>query len=132
MIIHMCLRGMQDMFQRTIHKILHYLTLTSVMISLQQNATIPKCVEGTNLLIPLTGEVEPEDLAVTGKSTCLNATERTHLPLLYDFEEVEGQLSFMSRIVALTFYPSDSGLPITLGEVGFLFIFRILHMIHKV
>ncbi|KAJ4765502.1 hypothetical protein LUZ62_075877 [Rhynchospora pubera] len=85
-----------------------------------ENAAIPKCADGTNLLIPLTGEVEPEDLAVTGKSTNLNATERTHLPLLYDFEEVEGELSFMSRVVALTFYPSDSGLPITLGEVEVL------------
>lgn len=118
---------MQDisMSQRGIHKIGHYQTLTSIMILLLQNATIPKCVNGTNILIPLTGELEPEDLAVTGKSTRLNATERTHLPLLYDFEEVEGELSFMSRIVALTFYPSDAGLPITLGEVGIFFFFSL-------
>jgi len=40
--------------------------------------------------------------------------------LLYDFEELEGELNFLNRIVALSFHPSAaSRTPITLGEVNF-------------
>ncbi|KAJ3694465.1 hypothetical protein LUZ60_009945 [Juncus effusus] len=85
-----------------------------------EGASIPQCENGTNLVIPLTGKVEAEDLAVTGKSTRLNPQEKSHLPLLYDFEEIEGELSFLSRVVALTFYPANPSNQITLGEVEVL------------
>jgi len=67
------------------------------------------------------GRIDPEDLAVTGKSARPNVQESTYLPLLYDFEELEGELNFLNRIVALSFHPSAaSRTPITLGEVNFL------------
>ena len=66
------------------------------------------------------GRIDPEDLAVTGKSARPNVQESTYLPLLYDFEELEGELNFLNRIVALSFHPSAaSRTPITLGEVNF-------------
>uniref|UniRef100_A0A0D9V0Q7 Phosphoinositide phosphatase SAC9 n=1 Tax=Leersia perrieri TaxID=77586 RepID=A0A0D9V0Q7_9ORYZ len=82
-----------------------------------EGACIPQCSNGTNLLIPLTGRIDPEDLAVTGKSARPNIQESTHLPLLYDFEELEGELNFLNRVVALSFHPSATArTPITLGE----------------
>ncbi|WOL11732.1 putative phosphoinositide phosphatase SAC9 [Canna indica] len=83
-----------------------------------EGACIPQCPEGTNLLIPLTGKLDPEDLAVTGKSS--HGQQGSHLPLLFDFEELEGELNFLTRVVALTFYPSVPGRPITLGEIEVL------------
>ena len=66
------------------------------------------------------GRIDPEDLAVTGKSARPNVQESTYLPLLYDFEELEGELNFLNRIVALSFHPSVAlRTPITLGEVNF-------------
>uniref|UniRef100_K3YQ03 Phosphoinositide phosphatase SAC9 n=1 Tax=Setaria italica TaxID=4555 RepID=K3YQ03_SETIT len=86
-----------------------------------EGACIPQCSNGTNLLIPLTGRIDPEDLAVTGKSARPNVQESTYLPLLYDFEELEGELNFLNRVVALSFHPSAiSRTPITLGEIEVL------------
>ncbi|KAJ1271552.1 hypothetical protein BS78_06G135800 [Paspalum vaginatum] len=86
-----------------------------------EGACIPQCSNGTNLLIPLTGRIDPEDLAVTGKSARPNVQESTYLPLLYDFEELEGEQNFLNRIVALSFHPSAvSRTPITLGEIEVL------------
>ncbi|KAF8722092.1 hypothetical protein HU200_022728 [Digitaria exilis] len=86
-----------------------------------EGASIPQCSNGTNLLIPLTGRMDPEDLAVTGKSARPNVRESTYLPLLYDFEELEGEINFLNRIVALSFHPSAvSRTPITLGEIEVL------------
>ncbi|XP_020575965.1 probable phosphoinositide phosphatase SAC9 [Phalaenopsis equestris] len=86
-----------------------------------EGACIPQCSSGTNLLIPLTGRIDPEDLAVTGNSARLHAQENSYLPMLYDFEELEGELNFLTRIVALTFYPSVPGrTPLTLGEIEVL------------
>ncbi|RLM92305.1 putative phosphoinositide phosphatase SAC9 [Panicum miliaceum] len=86
-----------------------------------EGACIPQCSNGTNLLIPVTGRIDPEDLAVTGKSARPNVQESTYLPLLYDFEELEGELNFLNRIVALSFHPSAaSRTPITLGEIEVL------------
>ncbi|GAB2275817.1 hypothetical protein Dimus_010566 [Dionaea muscipula] len=60
--------------------------------------------------------VSSEDMAVTGAGVCLGSSEASHLALLYDFEELEGELEFLTRVVALTFYPPISGrTPITLG-----------------
>lgn len=57
-------------------------------------------------------------MAVTGAGARLHAQDISTLPLLYDFEELEGELDFLTRVVALTFYPAVSGRsPITLGEV---------------
>uniref|UniRef100_A0ACD5VBY1 Uncharacterized protein n=3 Tax=Avena sativa TaxID=4498 RepID=A0ACD5VBY1_AVESA len=86
-----------------------------------EGACIPQCSNGTNLLIPLTGRIDPEDLAVTGKSARPDVQESTYLPLLYDFEELEGEVNFLDRVVALSFHPSAmSRTPITLGEIEVL------------
>lgn len=69
-------------------------------------------------MIPIPGPISPEDMAVTGAGSRLHAEDISTLPLLYDFEELEGELDFLTRVVALTFYPAASGrTPITLGEV---------------
>ncbi|CAL9028270.1 unnamed protein product [Prunus brigantina] len=86
-----------------------------------EGASIPQCVNGTNLLIPLPGLISTEDMAVTGAGARLHAQDTSTLPLLYDFEELEGELDFLTRVVALTFYPAVSGRsPITLGEIEVL------------
>lgn len=83
-----------------------------------QGAYLPRCSNGTNLLIPLAGPMSTEDLAVTGSCTRLDVQEKAYLPLLYNFEEPEGDLNFLTRIVALTFYPAIIGRsPVTLGQV---------------
>uniref|UniRef100_A0A5B7B4H6 Putative phosphoinositide phosphatase SAC9 n=1 Tax=Davidia involucrata TaxID=16924 RepID=A0A5B7B4H6_DAVIN len=88
---------------------------------LVEGATIPQCANGTNILIPLPGPVSAEDIAVTGAGARLHAQDTSSLSLLYDFEELEGELDFLTRVVALTFYPAASGRsPITLGEVEVL------------
>ncbi|XP_039145978.1 probable phosphoinositide phosphatase SAC9 [Dioscorea cayenensis subsp. rotundata] len=86
-----------------------------------EGACIPQCSNGTNLLIPLSGKIDPEDFAITGTSTRFLVEENPYLPLLYDFEELEGELNFLTRVVALTFYPAVPGrIPITLGEIEIL------------
>lgn len=81
-----------------------------------QAATIPQCANGTNILIPLAGPISAEDMAVTGAGARLDGQDAAP-SLLYDFEELEGDLDFLTRVVALTFYPAVPGSPITLGEV---------------
>lgn len=81
-----------------------------------QGASIPQCVNGTNVLIPLPGPISAEDMAVTGAGARLNGQDAVP-SLLYDFEELEGDLDFLTRVVVLTFYPAVSGSPITIGEV---------------
>lgn len=55
---------------------------------------------------------------MTGAGARLNGADASILSLLYDFEELEGELDFLTRVVALTFYPAASGrTPLTLGEV---------------
>uniref|UniRef100_A0A1D1ZIN1 Uncharacterized protein C1093.03 n=1 Tax=Anthurium amnicola TaxID=1678845 RepID=A0A1D1ZIN1_9ARAE len=86
-----------------------------------EGAYLPRCSNGTNLMIPLPGLINPEDLAVTGSATRFHAQGNSYLPLLYNFEEAEGDLNFLTRIVALTFYPAITGrTPITLGEIEIL------------
>lgn len=36
---------------------------------------------------------------------------------LYDFEEQEGHLDFLTRVVVLTFHAGSDGVPVTIGEV---------------
>ncbi|GAB2288678.1 hypothetical protein Dimus_022994, partial [Dionaea muscipula] len=82
-----------------------------------EGAFIPQCANGTNIVIPLLGLVSSEDMAVTGAGVHLGSSEASHLALLYDFKELEAELEFLTRAVALTFYPPISGrTPITLGE----------------
>ncbi|KAJ1396461.1 WW domain [Sesbania bispinosa] len=86
-----------------------------------EGASIPQCVSGTNLLIPLPGAISAEDMAITGASSRLHAQDASPLSLLYDFEELEGEWDFLTRVVALTFYPTVSGRkPLTLGEIEIL------------
>ncbi|XVF29593.1 hypothetical protein REPUB_Repub15cG0135400 [Reevesia pubescens] len=84
-----------------------------------EGAFIPQCGNGTNLMIPLSGPISAEDMAVTGAGARLH-DQVTSLSLLYDFEELEGELDFLTRVVALTFYPAASASPMTLGEVEIL------------
>ncbi|GMI96044.1 ARABIDOPSIS THALIANA SUPPRESSOR OF ACTIN 9, SUPPRESSOR OF ACTIN 9, MURUS 11 [Hibiscus trionum] len=85
-----------------------------------EGASIPQCGNGTNILIPLSGPISAEDMAVTGAGARLHDQVTSSLSLLYDFEELEGELDFLTRVVALTFYPAESGSPMTLGEVEIL------------
>ena len=64
----------------------------------------------TSIAIPIPGPTSAEDR--------LHVQDKTNLSFLYDFEELEGELDFLTRVVVLTFYPSMSArTPITLGEV---------------
>lgn len=57
-------------------------------------------------------------MAVTGTGARLHGQDTPTISLLYDFEELEGELDFLTRVVALTFYPAVSGRSLmTLGEV---------------
>ncbi|KAJ4723770.1 Phosphoinositide phosphatase [Melia azedarach] len=86
-----------------------------------EGASIPRCGNGTNLLIPLPGSVSAEDMAITGAGARLHDQDAPTLPLLYDFEELEGELDFLTRVVTLTFYPAVSGTgSMTLGEIEIL------------
>ncbi|XP_028782790.1 probable phosphoinositide phosphatase SAC9, partial [Neltuma alba] len=85
-----------------------------------EGASIPQCANGTNIVIPLPGAISAEDMAITGAGSRLSAQEMLSLSL-YDFEEVEGELDFLTRVVALTFYPAVSGRSnLTLGEIEIL------------
>lgn len=83
-----------------------------------EGASIPQCGNGTSIVIPIPGPASDEDMAVTGAGACLHAQDATNLPFLYDFEELEGELDFLTRVVVLTFYPART--PITLGQVEIL------------
>ncbi|XP_042001657.1 probable phosphoinositide phosphatase SAC9 isoform X2 [Salvia splendens] len=86
-----------------------------------EGASIPQCANGTNILIPLAGPISAEDMAVTGAGARFHSQESSSPSMLYDFEEVEGELDFQTRVVALTFYPAVPGRgPMTLGEVEIL------------
>ena len=83
-----------------------------------QGASIPQCENGTNLVITLPGQISAEDMAITGAGARLHSQNASTLPLLYDFEEPEGEVDFLTRVVAVTFYTADSGRSsMTLGEV---------------
>lgn len=70
------------------------------------------------MLIHLPGPISAEDMAVTGAGARLHSQDTSSLALLYEYEELEGELDFLTRVVALTFYPVVSGTtPLTLGEV---------------
>jgi len=69
-------------------------------------------------VIPLPGAISAEDVAITGANSRLHSQDALPFSLLYDFEELEGEWDFLTRVVALTFYPTVSGRkPLTLGEV---------------
>ncbi|XP_020235927.1 probable phosphoinositide phosphatase SAC9 [Cajanus cajan] len=86
-----------------------------------EGASIPQCANGTNLLIPLPGAISAEDMAITGANSRRHSQDASPFSLLYDFEELEGEWDFLTRVVALTFYPTVSGRkPLTLGEIEIL------------
>jgi len=60
------------------------------------------------------GAIDHEEIAVTGAGGSEKAVS-----WLYDFEEQEGKLDFMTRVVIFTFYAGSSGVPVTIGEVLF-------------
>ncbi|KAL8150339.1 hypothetical protein V2J09_020147 [Rumex salicifolius] len=68
-------------------------------------ACIPHCASGTKISIPLSApkKCDPK------------------LSHLYDFDESDADLDFLTRVIALTFYPAVSGkAPVTLGEIEVL------------
>ncbi|KAH7440058.1 hypothetical protein KP509_04G089000 [Ceratopteris richardii] len=84
-----------------------------------EGATIPRCANGTRLLYLLPGVVNPEDAAIMGAGS--REMGENQFPWLYEFEEQEGEIDFLTRIVAITFYPALPGkTPMTLGEIEVL------------
>lgn len=79
-----------------------------------QGAPIPRCPNGTNMVIPIPGPISDEDMGLKTRSNA----PKNNLPFLYDFDGLEGELDFLTRVVVLTFYPAESTIsPVTLGEV---------------
>lgn len=84
-----------------------------------EGATIPRCASGTKLLYLLPGVVNSEDAAITGKGSVGGGENQ--FPWLYEFEEQEGEIDFLTRILAITFYPASPGeTAMTLGEIEVL------------
>ena len=60
-----------------------------------------------------------EDAAITGAGSIAGRGEN-QFPWLYEYEELEGEIDFLTRIVAVTFYPASTSLGsmgMTLGQV---------------
>ncbi|CAM8897025.1 unnamed protein product [Rhodiola kirilowii] len=86
-----------------------------------EGASIPKCPNGTNILIPVPGYIDAEDTAITGAGARLHAQDKSNVSFLYEFEELEGELDFLTRVVAISLYRcGDGNLPMTLGEIEIL------------
>lgn len=82
-------------------------------------------------MIPLPGPISAEDMAITGAGARLHDQGSSTLPLMYDFEELEGELDFLTRVVALTFYPAVSGRSsMTLGEVENIFKYMLIEVFY--
>lgn len=84
-----------------------------------QGATIPRCANGVKLSYILPPIVNSEDAAITGAGSWASRGEN-HFPWLYEYEEQEGEIDFMTRIVAITFYPASAtpgNMAMTLGQV---------------
>eukprot|EP00850_Spirogloea_muscicola_P003900 SM000016S01888 [mRNA] locus=s16:476486:484208:+ [translate_table: standard] len=79
---------------------------------LLEGASIPRCPAGTALLYNLAG--------------CANglASGRWHSNnkpfMLYNYEQTVKQYNFLTRVVAVTFYPAVPGVPMTLGQLEVL------------
>ncbi|KAI5078715.1 hypothetical protein GOP47_0006386 [Adiantum capillus-veneris] len=86
-----------------------------------EGATIPRCANGTRLLYFLPGVVNSEDAAITGAGSGRVRGKDNQFPWLYEFEEQEGDIDFLTRILAITFYPALPGeTAMTLGEIEVL------------
>uniref|UniRef100_A0A7N1A990 Phosphoinositide phosphatase SAC9 n=1 Tax=Kalanchoe fedtschenkoi TaxID=63787 RepID=A0A7N1A990_KALFE len=86
-----------------------------------EGASVPKCANGTSISIPILGPIDPEDMAITGAGARLHGQDKSNVSSLYNFEELEGELDFLTRVIAVTFYPGGYGnLPMTLGEIEVL------------
>ncbi|CAA6664754.1 unnamed protein product [Spirodela intermedia] len=82
-----------------------------------KGAHLPRCSNGTNIILPLAGPMNGTDLALTRSGSSYHDRGNSYLPLLYNFQEPEGNLSFLTRIVVLTFHPLTTGrAPVALGE----------------
>ncbi|KAI7745943.1 hypothetical protein M8C21_019347, partial [Ambrosia artemisiifolia] len=80
-----------------------------------EGASIPRCPNGTNVVIPMPGVVSDEDMGLKTRASPHNP--QANPSFLYDFEGREGELDFLTRVVVLTFYPAEStNSPVTLGE----------------
>ncbi|KAL2622415.1 hypothetical protein R1flu_002620 [Riccia fluitans] len=76
---------------------------------------IPKCANGTVLSYPLLGRLDTEEIAITGAGAGEQA-----FSWLYDFEEQEGEIDFLTRLVEIKLYPATAGASITVGQVEVL------------
>ncbi|KAL3691590.1 hypothetical protein R1sor_005241 [Riccia sorocarpa] len=76
---------------------------------------IPKCANGTILSYPLPGKMDPEEVANTGAG----AGDQP-FSWLYDFEEQEGEIDFLTRLVEIKLFPATPGASITVGQVEVL------------
>lgn len=86
-----------------------------------EGASIPRCANGTKFLYALPGVVNPEDAAITGAGSMPVRGGENQFPWLYEFEEQEGEIDFLTRIIAITFYPASPGnTAMTLGQVEVL------------
>lgn len=80
------------------------------------------------MVIPIPGPISDDDMAFT-RSVTTPPTHKPKLPFLYDFEGREGNLDFLTRVVVLTFYPSESTTsPVTIGEVHYVFHFLVFYI----
>ena len=69
------------------------------------------------MVIPISGPISDKDMALTGIAAGLPG-HKSKFPFLYNFDGLEGELDFLTRVVVLTFYPAESTCsPVTLGEV---------------
>ncbi|OAE30181.1 hypothetical protein AXG93_4295s1360 [Marchantia polymorpha subsp. ruderalis] len=89
-------------------------TLEDLKVVLE-GSKVPKCAHGTLLTYPLPGAMDPEEVAITGSGAGEQA-----FSWLYDFEEQEGEIDFLTRLVEIKFYPATPGTPMTLGQVEVL------------
>ncbi|MCO5576196.1 hypothetical protein L7F22_030004 [Adiantum nelumboides] len=86
-----------------------------------EGATIPRCANGTRLLYFLPGVVNSGDAAITGAGSKRVRGQENQFPWLYEFEEQEGDIDFLTRVLAITFYPPVPGdTAMTLGEIEVL------------
>jgi hypothetical protein len=76
---------------------------------------MPRCANGSSLAYSLSGPVDLSDVAITGGGA--GKQEQQAFQWLYDFEEQEGEINFLTRLVSIRFYPAASGVSMSLGQV---------------
>ncbi|CAM6096439.1 unnamed protein product [Calypogeia fissa] len=83
-----------------------------------ERTPIPRCANGTSMVYALSGPIDLSEVAITGAGA--GRSEEQAFPWLYEYEEQEGGIDFLTRLVSVTFYPAAPGLSMTLGQVEIL------------